>query len=106
MIRAEKYDVDKAVKRATDHCAWRKQMLGPEGKIPADHVREHLEEEKVFLQIETKSKRPLLFALARNHHPNVTDVEILKKFVVYSLETATYFLDSPEYDNQMERWMY
>lgn len=99
MIRAEKYDVDKAVKRAIDHSVWRKQVLGPEGSIPDDHVREQLEEEKVFLQIETRSNRPLLFVQVKKHSPNKTDLEVLKKFVVYSLETATYFLDSPEYGN-------
>lgn len=99
MIRAEKHDVDKAVKRAIDHSVWRKQVLGPEGSIPDDHVREQLEEEKVFLQIETRSNRPLLFVQVRKHNPNKTDLEILKKFVVYSLETATYFLDNPEYGN-------
>lgn len=99
MIRAEKYNVDKAVKRAIDHSVWRREVLGPEGSIPDDHVQAQLEEEKVFLQMETGSNRPLLYIQVKKHNPNKTDLEILKKFVVYSLETVTYVLDSPESGN-------
>jgi predicted transcriptional regulator len=103
MIRAEKYDVNKAISRAVKYAVWREEIV-PGGLAGIDQgvFPEQIEDNKVYLQLETKGRRPLLIVRVKNHRAGISSAEILKLFVIYCLEIATYLCDHPEYGNPEE----
>lgn len=100
MIRAEKYNVNKAISRAVKYAVWREEIV-PGGLAGIDQgvFSEQVEDNKVYLQLKTKGCRPLLIVRVKNHRAGVSSSEILKLFVIYCLEIATYLCDHPKYGN-------
>jgi len=100
MVRAEKYNITKAVSRAIQHAVWRRDNL-PHGLSSLDEqvIKAHLDENKVFMQLETRSQRPCLIVRVKEHTAGISSAAVLKTFVTYCLEIATYLCDVEEYGN-------
>lgn len=100
MVRAEKYNIDKAVTRAIQHALWRQKNL-PLGlaSFTDEDFKDQLDDKKVFMQLETKSRRPCLIVRVKEHTAGLSDIPTLKKFVIYCLEIATYLCDIEEFGN-------
>ena len=100
MVLAEKYDISKAVSRAIQHAAWRRENLphGLQGLNERD-FEDQINDKKVYMQLETQSRRPLLIVRAKDHTAGLSPAAVLKKIVIYCLEIATYLCDVEEYGN-------
>lgn len=101
MVRAEKYNINKAVCRAIEHASWRQENL-PRGLEGFDEreIEAQIKDNKVFMQLETRSGRPCLIVRVKEHTASLSkDGPMLKKFVIYCLEVATYLCDVEKYGN-------
>ena len=100
MVCAEKFNISKATSRAVEHASWRRENI-PQGLPGLDEgeIEDQINDEKVYVQLETRSRRPCLIVRVKEHTAGLSDASVLKKFVIYCLEIATYLCDVDKYEN-------
>lgn len=93
-LRAEKQDLDKAAKRLQAYAQWRADVC-PFRCITEKEVANEIAGGKVFLGKGTDAEgRPLVVAMGSRHFANKRDLEEIKRFTFYTLDTAIAKIDT------------
>lgn len=98
ILRAQKLNVKSAVDRAHNHARWREAML-PGGVMEMELGEEtipQVNQEKVFLVLETKAARPCLIVRVVRHTAGLTSLDSLKRYIIYCMELAVYLCDAED----------
>ena len=87
-LRGRNHVVEKALNGLTKHVEWRQ-------KNDVDHVltntapfESEIEQRKVFNEGYDLFKRPIVNLIARKHNKDKRDIDLLKSYIIYTLETA------------------
>ena len=98
VLRAQKLNVKSAVERAVEHARWREATL-PGGVMELElgvDVVPQVNQEKVFLVLQTKAARPCLIVRVIRHTAGLTRLDSLKEYIIYCMELAVYLCDAAD----------
>lgn len=85
-LRGRKLDVDVTLKSIVRHSKWRTDEAV--ATITPEDIRKEQDIGKLQVYGRDKNGRPVLYIFAKRHNKNDRDVAEMKKYIIYTLETA------------------
>ena len=85
-LRGRKHVREKALHGLIKHVQWRKENSAD--NITVDDIQLEAQKRPCFVEGKDENGRPLVYLLAGRHDKNDRDIDIMKKYIIYTIEQS------------------
>lgn len=87
-LRGRKLDVEKAYRALLRHLIWRNENKVDYIDSCFEEIHGELTKRKIFVECFDKMDHPVVTICARRHNKDQRDIDVMKKFIIFTLEKA------------------